>query len=452
MEVDEEEEDVLVLAATAVEAVAAADASPVAELPTVATATHGGFPSSAVGDASGVADMTEGTSTIAKEEEGGSSTGKYSSAPRASLRYKRPVERFVPGTLEGDDDFQSIWEEEGVADEALCTSLVPVDLSIAARTATATPRPSPGKRARNGRAEDEGGDGQDEYGISTDEIGTSTDEIVISAHVRAPHLHAPEELSGALANDPEAAAVWKAAKALSPSELCVEVPTPHGIWLMSKVPRPQAGSRESDLYVATPEIAAAKEGTKMWNHSSIRAFGSLHEVLRMRFEARHEGREVWRPPALYELIDAEVEDEHTRPGEPQWRTAHVRRVLVDGRFQVCVHRPDESADESFLEWYDRRSENHEWKRRDGAVMGDLASVAMGMTEVREMLERFRLGMYAASFDEAGYDDRDFILQMSAEHLDALVRDVGMKPGHALKFRDFLAQERRRAPQAIPQSR
>jgi hypothetical protein len=34
--------------------------------------------------------------------------------------------------------------------------------------------------------------------------------------------------------------------------------------------------------------------------------------------------------------------------------------------QVCVHRPDESVDESFLEWYDRRSENHEWKRRDGA--------------------------------------------------------------------------------------
>ena len=88
----------------------------------------------------------------------------------------------------------------------------------------------------------------------------------------------------------------------------------------------------------------------------------------------------------------------------------------------------------------------------GAVMGDLASVAMGMAEVREMLERFRLGMYAASFDEAGYDDRDFILQMSAEHLDALVRDVGMKPGHALKLRDFLVQERRRAPQIIPQSR
>ena len=277
MEVDEEEEDVLVLAATAVEAVAAADASPVAELPTVATATHGGFPSSAVGDASGVADMTEGTSTIAKEEEGGSSTGKYSSAPRASLRYKRPVERFVPGTLE--DDCRSIWEEEGVADEALDTSLVPVDLSIAARTDTATPRPSPGKRARNGLAEDEGGDGQDEIGISTD-------EIVISAHVRPPHLHAPEELSGALADDPEAAAVWKAAKALIPSELCVEVPTPQGIWLMRRVPRPQAGSRESDLYVATPEIVAAKEGTKMWNHSSIRAFGSLHEVLRMRFEAR----------------------------------------------------------------------------------------------------------------------------------------------------------------------
>ena len=67
---------------------------------------------------------------------------------------------------------------------------------------------------------------------------------------------------------------------------------------------------------------------------------SSPQVLRMRFEARHEGREVWRPPALYELIDAEVEDEHTRPGEPQWRTAHVRRVLVNGRFQVCLHRPD----------------------------------------------------------------------------------------------------------------
>ena len=88
----------------------------------------------------------------------------------------------------------------------------------------------------------------------------------------------------------------------------------------------------------------------------------------------------------------------------------------------------------------------------GAVVGDLASVALGMAEVREMLERFRLGTYAANFDEAGYDDRDFILQMNAEHLDALVRDVGMKPGHALKFRDFLAQERRRAPQAMPQSR
>ena len=60
----------------------------------------------------------------------------------------------------------------------------------------------------------------------------------------------------------------------------------------------------------------------------------------MRFEARHEGREVWRPPALYELIDVEVEDEHTRAGEPQWRTAHVRRVLVDGRFQVCMHRAE----------------------------------------------------------------------------------------------------------------
>ena len=88
----------------------------------------------------------------------------------------------------------------------------------------------------------------------------------------------------------------------------------------------------------------------------------------------------------------------------------------------------------------------------GAVVGDLASVALGMAEVREMLERFRLGTYAANFDEAGYDDRDFILQMNAEHLDALVRDVGMKPGHALKFRDFLAQERRRAPQVMPQSR
>jgi hypothetical protein len=101
------------------------------------------------------------------------------------------------------------------------------------------------------------------------------------AHMRGGHGREEDD-----ADDPEAAAVWKAAKALSPSELCVEVPTPHGIWLMSRVPRPQAGSRESDLYVATPEIAAAKEGTKMWNHSSIRAFGSLHEVLRMRFEAR----------------------------------------------------------------------------------------------------------------------------------------------------------------------
>ena len=46
-----------------------------------------------------------------------------------------------------------------------------------------------------------------------------------------------------------------------------------------------------------------------------------------------------------------------------------------------------------------------------------------------------VGAYAAAFDENGYDDLAF-LAAEAE-LPRVVADVGMKPGHAHKFVDFI---------------
>ena len=64
----------------------------------------------------------------------------------------------------------------------------------------------------------------------------------------------------------------------------------------------------------------------------------------------------------------------------------------------------------------------------------------GMAAVTEMLTRFRLERYVGAFDEAGYDDALYLLQMSGEQIEQLIKDVGMKMGHASKFRDFMRLE------------
>ena len=68
-----------------------------------------------------------------------------------------------------------------------------------------------------------------------------------------------------------------------------------------------------------------------------------------------------------ELVEVEVCDENVAvPGRSEWRQAHVAKRLWDGRFQVCVHRPDGSPDDGFVEWYTRQEEGTEWRRIVGA--------------------------------------------------------------------------------------
>ena len=68
-------------------------------------------------------------------------------------------------------------------------------------------------------------------------------------------------------------------------------------------------------------------------------------------------------------------------------------------------------------------------------------VAIGMIQVAQMLERFRLTEYIAKFEELGYDDMEWLLSMSAAHVEQLIDGVGMKPGHAYKFKHYLVAER-----------
>ena len=53
----------------------------------------------------------------------------------------------------------------------------------------------------------------------------------------------------------------------------------------------------------------------------------------MRQEARAAGGDVFRPPEIHEIVEVEVHDGHVETaGEPEWRRAHVRRSMPDGRF------------------------------------------------------------------------------------------------------------------------
>ncbi len=72
------------------------------------------------------------------------------------------------------------------------------------------------------------------------------------------------------------------------------------------------------------------------------------------------------------------------------------------------------------------------------------SSAEGMPEVAQMLERFKLANYVEVFDDQGYDDLEFMLRMRPEQVEQLIADVGMKPGHAAKFKLYLETERQQA--------
>lgn len=50
------------------------------------------------------------------------------------------------------------------------------------------------------------------------------------------------------------------------------------------------------------------------------------------------------------------------------------------------------------------------------------------------------GLQIDAFDNAGYDDALYLLQMGEAQVEQLIKDVAMKPGHASKFRDYLKLE------------
>ena len=64
-----------------------------------------------------------------------------------------------------------------------------------------------------------------------------------------------------------------------------------------------------------------------------------------------------------------------------------------------------------------------------------------MGAVAVLLTRFKLESYITAFETNGYDDLAFILQMDKTQDEQLIKDVGFKPGHAAKYRDYLAVER-----------
>ena len=67
--------------------------------------------------------------------------------------------------------------------------------------------------------------------------------------------------------------------------------------------------------------------------------------------------------------------------------------------------------------------------------------------VHELLLKFRLAQYADAFEAAGYDDADFLMQLSADGAQQVARIVGMKPGHAHRFVDSIVAASAQVPVA-----
>ena len=447
-------------------------------------------------------------------------------------------------------------------------------------------------------------------------------EAIISANLYPPALgHSTSQLPELIANDPESIAVFEAAKSLKTKKEDVQFAVPgYEHWVMAYKMRQKSNVPTGDLYIWPPGEDSGKSITHGSTKSNVlRSLGQLIEALLIQYEARSSGGVAWRPPDPYELVHVEVCDGHVeKEGVAEWRRAHVRRVLPDGRFMVCVHTPFDEPDEEFMEWYTRHDENVEWARLpdlpDGTrpmferpqiksnktlrigykrpvgdighdeggdeeecavadapgssggrgsarqqnegrpkkaptaynlfVKAELAKIRRehpgmdhkdafrlaasrwadapqnpksdgqapvkraktfdaqpappappaqppvewieasmhtplgakatpqtqalvlvgggggfvssgalappppdapplaeeGMAAVTEMLTRFRLERYVGAFDEAGYDDALYLLQMSGEQIEQLIKDVGMKMGHASKFRDFMRLE------------
>jgi FkbM family methyltransferase len=63
----------------------------------------------------------------------------------------------------------------------------------------------------------------------------------------------------------------------------------------------------------------------------------------------------------------------------------------------------------------------------------LGAAAAEMQLVRQLLRTLRLVQYADKFEDVGYDDADFLMQLNADEAEKVAQTIGMKPGHAHKF-------------------
>ena len=183
--------------------------------------------------------------------------------------------------------------------------------------------------------------------------------------------------------NPECAAVWRFARKLlreRNEQPVTEVPG-YPEWTMRFKLRPasvnNSGSKVGDICIYHPSFKKIKRAAGTSGDNVIRSLGTLHVALLNVYEARQQGVPVFEPPALGELVLCEVEDSFTPADEPEWRRADVRRVLADGSFLVCVHRPDGTPDDDFFEWYERRDEGIEWRRIEGAPKMEVAGEAGG---------------------------------------------------------------------------
>ena len=60
--------------------------------------------------------------------------------------------------------------------------------------------------------------------------------------------------------------------------------------------------------------------------------------------------------------------------------------------------------------------------------------AGGPAQVCRVLEKFGLGMYAAEFEEQGYDDVEFLFKMSPSNIREMLKHVKMKKHHRNMYR------------------
>jgi len=75
----------------------------------------------------------------------------------------------------------------------------------------------------------------------------------------------------------------------------------------------------------------------------------------------------------------------------------------------------------------------------GAPPAPPPPAAVGSAGVRAALVRLNLEQYADMFDELGYDDLPYLIQMGVEARGELATEVGLKPGHARKFVELLGE-------------